>query len=144
VMDSNAVQIDAFVKRVLSKQVRQVGMVGLAFKPGTDDMRESPYVKVAKLLTGEGVSLKIYDPGIQPERLIGANKAMVQQALGHLEELLVADLDALDETQLILINHPRVDAARVHRWLRSGVSVIDLVGIADVDREEELYEGIAW
>ena len=86
-LDSNDVQIDSFVARVLARAPKSVGMVGLAFKPNTDDMRESPYVKVAKTLIGEGIKLLIYDPAIQTERLIGSNKEMVQKALGHLVKI---------------------------------------------------------
>ena len=69
VLTSNEVQIKNLVARILSHHPRTVGMVGLAFKADTDDMRESPYVKVAKELIGEGIKLKIYDPAVQPRGL---------------------------------------------------------------------------
>lgn len=144
VMESNQSQIEAFVRRVVAKRPRSVGMVGLAFKPGVDDMRESPYVMVAKRLLGEGVAVRIYDPGVHPDRLIGANKALVQSALGHLEQLLVGALGELDACDLILVNHATIDAATVETWLRRGTGVIDLAGIRGVDRAATGYEGIAW
>lgn len=119
-------------------------MVGLAFKPGVDDMRESPYVTVAKRLLGEGVAVRIHDPGVHPDRLIGANKALVQSALGHLEQLLVSRLAELDACNLILVNHATLDAAAVGAWLKRGIRVVDLAGIAGVDRASPGYEGIAW
>lgn len=142
--ESNRTQIEALIARVLAHRPRRVGMVGLAFKPHTDDMRESPYVEVAKRLLGEGVGLRIYDPDVDPRRLIGSNKAAVQAALRHLEQLLVASVDALDDCALILINHPAVDAERVNQWIAGGAHVIDLVGIAGVGRSRAGYEGIAW
>ncbi|MCC5830867.1 MAG: UDP-glucose/GDP-mannose dehydrogenase family protein [Phycisphaeraceae bacterium] len=144
IMESNAAQIDDLVARILARRPRKVGMLGLAFKPGTDDMRESPYVKVAKMLIGEGIELKCHDPHIQPGRLIGANKRLVSQALGHLESLLVAGLDDLDDCDLIVINHPRVDAPRVLQWLDSGRAVLDLVGIEGIQTRHPGYEGIHW
>jgi GDP-mannose 6-dehydrogenase len=144
VMESNRTQVEDFVARVLAKRPNRVGMVGLAFKPDTDDMRESPYVAVAKRLIGEGVKLRIHDPGVDTSRLIGSNKEAVQATLGHLEPLLVNSLADLDECDLILINHPMVDADRVYAWLRRGVQVMDLADVEGVDRTTDGYEGIAW
>jgi GDP-mannose 6-dehydrogenase len=144
VLASNEVQIKNLVTRILSHHPHTVGMVGLAFKANTDDMRESPYVKVAKELIGEGIKLKIYDPAVQPSRLIGSNKQQVQKALRHLEELLVSSPDVLSTTDLIVVNHATVDADRIHSWLDAGIRVLDLVGISGVDREASGYEGIYW
>jgi len=142
--ESNRTQIENFVSRVLSTRPTTVGVIGLAFKPGTDDMRESPHVAVAKRLIGEGIRLRIWDPGVDPNRLVGSNKAAVQTALGHLESLLVPESDALNDCDLILINHPAVDAAQVRAWLQSGIRVIDLTGIPGVESDAGEYEGIAW
>jgi len=141
---SNAQQIDALCRRILTASPASVGLVGLAFKPGTDDMRESPYVAVAKRLIGEGCRVRIYDPGVQVDRLIGSNKAAVQAALRHLESLLVGNLDDLNDVHAVVINHPTVDAAQVNAWLARGVRVFDLAGVTDVDRATAGYEGIAW
>ena len=143
-LESNENQIRDVVRRILIDGPRTVGMVGLAFKPGTDDMRESPYVKVAKALIGEGVDLKIYDPIVRPERLIGSNKEQVQKALRHLERLLVDSLEDLVNCDLIVINHAAIDAVRVNQWLEAGVRVLDLVGIEAVDPKSLGYEGIYW
>lgn len=142
--DSNALQIESLVRRVLEHRPRTVGMVGLAFKPDTDDMRESPFVKVAKSLIGEGVEVRIWDPVVDTAKLVGANRDMVLQALGHLETLLVGDIDDLDACELILVNHPTIDAARVRAWTTAGQRVVDLASIPDVPRELENYEGISW
>lgn len=144
VLESNVVQIDRLVSRVLSSGAKRIGMVGLAFKPDTDDMRESPYAKVAKALIGEGAKLSIYDTGIATDRLIGANRMMVQSALGHLEELLVSDISELGACELILINHPRVSVEQVDAWIDSGVRVLDLASIEGVDCTHDGYEGIYW
>jgi len=144
ILESNKAQIEAFIARVCSYRPKTVGMVGLAFKSNTDDMRESPYVDVAKRLIGEGIRLRIYDPSVRVDNLIGANKAMVEAALGHLRELLTESLDALDGSDLILINHATVDTARVEKWLNVGIRIIDLVGIKGVRRGSGKYEGIAW
>ncbi len=144
VMESNRALVESFIARVLSHQPKRVGLVGLAFKPNTDDMRESPYVAVAKRLIGEGVELRIYDPGVDPSRLIGSNKVAVLAALAHLEKLLVKDIAALDDCDLIIINHATVDAARVRQWTNTGRRVIDTAGVKGVERDLKGYEGIFW
>lgn len=141
---SNAAQIAALVERVLEHGPQRVGMVGLAFKAKTDDMRESPYVAVAKRLIGEGVHLRIYDPGIVPQRLVGSNKQAVQAALRHLESLLVGSLDELEPCETIVVNHRIIQASDIHRWLARGVRVLDLANVPDVDPSAGPYEGIAW
>jgi len=144
IIESNSQQIESLVGRVVAYRPRCVGMVGLAFKPGVDDMRESPYVTVAKRLLGEGAAVRIFDPGVLPDRLIGANKSLVQSALGHLERLLVADVQDLKACDVILVNHPTVDAATVKGWLHSSIRVLDLAGVPGLDRSAVGYEGIAW
>ena len=154
VLTSNEAQIKNLVARILSildegRGTRdegrgKVGMVGLAFKTNTDDMRESPYVKVAKELIGEGIKLRIYDPVVQPARLIGSNKQQVQKALRHLEELLVSSLDDLSTADLIVVNHAIIDADRIHSWLAAGIRVLDLADIRGVDPQTSGYEGIYW
>ncbi len=144
VLESNDVQIQNLISRVLAHNPKTVGMVGLAFKPNTDDMRESPYVKIAKALIGEGIRLRIYDQSIRPARLIGSNKEQVQKALRHLEGLLVSSLQDLSTADLIIINHPVINADCILSWLRAGISVLDLVNIKGIDRNLKGYEGIYW
>ena len=144
VLESNDAQINNLAARILTYRPHTVGMVGLAFKANTDDMRESPYVKVAKVLIGEGIKLRIYDPAVHPGRLVGSNKEQVQKVLRHLEDLLVSSVEDLSATDLIIVNHPTVDADRIYGWLNAGIRVLDLADIEGVDRHTEGYEGIYW
>jgi len=144
VIQSNRTQIEMLVQRILAREPRAVGMVGLAFKPHTDDMRESPYVTIAKALIGEGVALRIYDPTVQPNRLIGSNKEQVQKNLAHLEEVLVPTPAELTGCDLILVNHPIVKADQIHRWLDAGISILDAVGLRDIPPQTPGYEGLYW
>jgi GDP-mannose 6-dehydrogenase len=144
ILESNKSQVETFVARIREHKPTSVGMVGLAFKANTDDMRESPYVDVAKQLIGEGISLKIYDPNVNVDNLIGANKIMVEAALGHLRGLLVDSLDSLSGSDLILVNHATVSADTINAWLDAGSRVIDLQGIDGVEGDRNDYEGIAW
>jgi len=118
ILQSNEAQINELVRRILEN--------------------------VAKALLGEGIQLKIYDPVVQPERLIGSNKQQVQKALRHLEKLLISSLEDFTETDLIIINQPIVDADCVRQWLAAGIRVLDLADIRGVDRNTDGYEGIYW
>lgn len=144
VLESNDVQINSLITRVLEYRPETVGMVGLAFKPNTDDMRGSPYMKVAKALIGEGIRLRIYDPAVQPDQLIGSNKEQALKALGHIENLLVASLEDLSATELVIVNHPIISTDCVHNWLNAGIRVLDLAGIKGIDSHANGYEGIYW
>lgn len=142
--ESNEIQINNLITRVLTHRPEVVGMVGLAFKTNTDDMRGSPYVKVAKALIGEGIRLRIYDPAVQSDRLIGSNKEQVLKALGHMEDLLVQSIEDLSTTNLIIVNHPIIHADCIHNWLNAGIHILDLADIKGVDRHADGYEGIYW
>ena len=144
ILASNEAQINNLISRVLTYRPHSVGMVGLAFKSNTDDMRQSPYVKVAKGLIGEGIELRIYDPCVHPDRLIGSNKEQVKKALRHLEDLLVDSVEELSSTDLIIINHAIVDADRIGGWLDAGIRVLDLADIKGLNRQADGYEGIYW
>ena len=71
---------------------REVGLVGLSFKPETDDLRESPMVTLAERLIGKGYQLRIYDPSVNLAKLVGANRSYIEQAIPHIAERLLSDL----------------------------------------------------
>lgn len=128
VLPSNKGQIERVLDEILRAGARRVGFWGLAFKPGTDDLRESPLVTLAELLGGKGVELKIHDEFVQVTRLVGGNKAFIEQTLPHLARLLVANAAELDACELIVLGHP-VDAKTLATWLEQGKKVYDLTGM---------------
>lgn len=91
-MATNQAMIADAVEVLQRSTARTVTLVGLSFKPHTDDLRESPYVELAERLVGKGYDLRIHDPIVQPDRLVGANKRFVEQRLPHLHRLLHTDL----------------------------------------------------
>src|SRR5262249_57426455 len=72
---------------------RRIGLFGLSFKPGTDDLRESPLVELAERLLGKGYDLRIYDANVTMSRLMGANREFIDGRLPHLGELLGSSID---------------------------------------------------
>ena len=84
-------------------QVAQVGMIGLAFKSGTDDLRESPLVLLAEHLIGKGLGLLVYDPEVQLSNLLGANRRFIETHVPHIGALMRRDLDEVIEASELLV-----------------------------------------
>ncbi len=144
IVKSNKVQIENIILNILSYKITKIGMIGIAFKPDTDDMRESPYVDIAKALIGEGIKLKIYDKFVNIEQLIGSNKKQIEKIFRNLGKLLVPVINDLLDVDLIIINHNIIDANCVMGWLKRGIKVIDLVNVKGIDRNMDGYEGLYW
>jgi GDP-mannose 6-dehydrogenase len=88
VLPANEAHLQRAFDLVTAPGRRKVGLFGLAFKPGTDDLRESPMVELAERLLGKGYDLRIYDANVSLSRLMGANRAYIAERLPHLEDLL--------------------------------------------------------
>lgn len=129
---------------------RRIGLFGLSFKPGTDDLRESPLVELAERLVGKGYKLRIYDANVQLSRLVGANREYVEQRLPHLGDLLsssVEDVLAHAEVCVIGCKDPAVLAALDRAGDRAGNrTIVDLVRLPDADRRRAHpgYVGLGW
>lgn len=91
VLHSNEVHLREAARLVLASGSRRVALLGLSFKTGTDDLRESPSVELAETLIGKGVDLRIYDAHVNPTKLVGTNRAFVEQRLPHLNRILHED-----------------------------------------------------
>jgi GDP-mannose 6-dehydrogenase len=103
ILPSNEEHLRQAVSLIQASGHQQIGLVGLSFKVGTDDLRESPAVILAETLLGRGYDIKIYDPGVQLSRLRGRNRAFVDQHLPHLAALLVDDQNALCQHASLLV-----------------------------------------
>ena len=79
--------VAALASKVIATGAKRVGLVGLAFKAGTDDLRESPLVALAEHLIGKGLQLRVYDPGVQLSRLLGANRRFIDEHVPHLAQV---------------------------------------------------------
>lgn len=126
VIASNKAQLQRGVDMVLAQGRQRTLMLGLTFKPGTDDLRESPMVELAEQLLGKGIPLSIYDPDLVPEKLIGTNAAYVEEHLPHLGMLLRNQLDqAIADSQVVVVTKS-IQSLRPEQL--QGKIVIDLTG----------------
>jgi GDP-mannose 6-dehydrogenase len=124
---------------------RSVALLGLSFKSNTDDQRERPNVELAELLLGKGFDLRVYDPIINPARLMGANKRHVESRLPHLGRLLYRSADdALEGVGVAVVAHAD-DATRDALLAARPRRIIDLHGQLGPQVEALAgYEGIGW
>lgn len=112
-LKSNEDHITDAINKVESHGKRNLGFIGLSFKQGTDDLRESPYVRLAEYFYGKGYDLAIYDPKVMTAELTGSNKGYIQEHIPHLVTLLKG-LDEVMEKDVILLNH-NVDISRYNK-----------------------------
>jgi GDP-mannose 6-dehydrogenase len=125
ILPSNQEHLQRAIRMIEDRGVKKIGMVGLSFKSGTDDLRESPFVTLVETLVGRGCELKIYDPGISVSRLKGGNLAYIDQHLPHLAALLVEDVDdLLSHAELLVLGNDLADG--IDLTSRSDDEIIDL------------------
>jgi len=145
-LPSNRVHIDLAVEKILRHGRPRVGMLGLSFKSGTDDLRESPLVMVAKRLIGEGCEIRIFDPEVHLSRLMGANRHFIETNIPHIGSLLCDDIaNMIDPSEVLLIGlrQPALDVVLQER-VRPEQHLIDLVNLPNRDLLHCHYEGICW
>ncbi len=125
---------------------RRVGMFGLSFKPGTDDLRKSPFVDLAERLIGKGYDLRIYDANVSLSHLLGANREYVETRLPHLQRLLADSAQEVVEHAEICVVGSR--DAIVCKALQSAGNrpIVDLVRLPDSAAlsEHHSYIGLGW
>ena len=145
VLASNEVHVQHVVDRIRSEPRAVIGMVGLAFKAGTDDLRESPLVELAEQLIGKGYALKIFDPHVNVARLIGANKAYIEAVVPHFQALLTDAMDKVLDCPIVVVGQSgaAVRTALVERR-RADQLVIDLVGMKEPAGLPGRYWGVCW
>jgi GDP-mannose 6-dehydrogenase len=146
ILDSNAHQLARAYDMIAESGRRRVSMFGLAFKAGTDDLRESPLVELAERLLGRGFDLRIWDPQVTVSRLSGANREHVEARIPHLSCLLTTSLqEAVDHGDVVVLGTSRQEAARAAA-MRRDAHVVDLVH-APVPAElrwSGRYRGMSW
>ena len=143
---SNERQAQRGVELVLATGKKRVGVMGLSFKDGTDDLRESPMVYLVETLLGKGCELKVYDPNVSLVHLTGANRQYIEQTIPHISRLLCPTLDeVIDGSDVLVVGH-RVRGLEAALASHNGRHVvIDLAGVrGQLESLNGHYRGIAW
>ena len=145
VKDSNEAHLDWLIKLITSKDSRRVGLLGLAFKKDTDDLRGSPMVAVAETLLGRGYELRIYDPSLNLSRLIGRNEAEINRRMPHLASLLRETAEeVVSESEIIVASQKCVDVESLRGIVKAEQCVIDVNGWRELETLAWRYEGLCW
>jgi GDP-mannose 6-dehydrogenase len=146
IMPSNRLHVQRVVDMILKEQQNRVGIIGLTFKPGTDDLRESPIVDLVETLSGKGLKVRIYDKNVSLSRLIGANKAFIEQVLPHISTMMSDSMEeVVQSSDVIVVSHDLHDGGeQLFNLLRPDQLVIDFVKITFSKSLPAAYEGICW
>lgn len=147
VLASNEAQLRRAVDLVIALGRRRVGIFGLSFKSGTDDLRESPMVEFAERLIGKGYDVRIYDANVALSRLMGANRAFIEERLPHIGELLTDDIaTVVDHGEIYIAGTAEPEVVAAIDGIGTDRTVIDVVRLpgAAQRRLRPGYIGIGW
>ncbi len=141
--ESNNIHNNRAFDLVEKFQSKKVGIIGLAFKKGTDDLRYSPAVELVEKLTGKGYDVKIYDKNVVISKLFGSNKSYIEEKLPHISVLLTDSLeDVLNDSETVVLVHKLSEVTEMKHRLKDK-NIVDLAGYVEFG-ELPNYEGIAW
>jgi GDP-mannose 6-dehydrogenase len=146
VLPSNDKQIDHAFRLIKKLGKKRVAMLGLSFKPGTDDLRESPMAELAEMLIGKGYDVSIYDREVSLARIHGSNKAYIEHVIPHISSLLKDSVEtALNGAEVIVLAKRSQEFRVALSDRRPDQHIIDLAGFVEPGRKEQNgYEGICW
>ena len=146
-LDANDEQVRRAHDMITKSGVKKVGMMGLSFKAGTDDLRESPLVTLADLLIKDGVELSIYDPSVfEAANMEGANQKYIREGIPHIYKCLIETPEAfVKQVDMFVIGNHGEDYAAIISKANDNSQVIDLVRLKDNSAEgRKSYNGICW
>src|SRR5689334_20748922 len=146
VMHSNDVHVQEAIQLIERLRKRRVGVLGLSFKAETDDLRESPILRVVGTLVGKGYSVLLHDPNIDMERVLGANRRFVEDEVPYLPERLRRDLaEVVRDSDVLVVANGSREYRDVGAMLKPGQALVDLVHSVDpASVRHGEYHGLAW
>jgi GDP-mannose 6-dehydrogenase len=145
VLVSNRAHLDLAMRQIERYGVKRLALLGITFKTGTDDLRESPMLDLAERLIGKGYAVAIHDEHLEVARLVGANREYVLRSLPHIASLLRDDLDeVIAGAELVVIAHGAPAYADVPGRVTDTQYVLDLAGVAGSLPRRANYRGLLW
>jgi GDP-mannose 6-dehydrogenase len=146
VLTSNTNQVEEAYRLIRKTGKKKIAMLGLSFKPGTDDLRESPIAELIEMLLGKGHEVSIYDKEVSLARLHGSNKSYIEGTIPHISRLMKPTIQGAIEGSEVIVVAKRSPEFREALTNMNGHYVVDLASIVtqvDADKESQ-YEGICW
>lgn len=145
ILPSNSCHLERAVDLILSTKKRKIGVLGLVFKSDTDDLRESPACALVKKLIASKNQVRVFDPRVRLDRLLGANKEFIRKELPSLPRLMVSPEDLVRFSEVVVLagSHPQFNA--VIGRIRKRTILIDLDGLGPIpEGAGKRSQGIAW
>jgi GDP-mannose 6-dehydrogenase len=141
ILPSNEQQLRTAIRAVMAFGKKRIGIYGLSFKAGTDDLRESPTVLLAEYLLGKGYDLRVYDRNVNLSKLFGANREFIEREIPHIERLLTRSLDEfLHFAEIVVVCQCPPDE---ETFRFEGKTVVDFVRMPSEARNGDYY-GLCW
>lgn len=146
VMRSNEEHIDRATKLIERIGSKKVGILGLSFKAGTDDLRGSPVVKIVESLVGKGYDLSIYDGNVDLDRIMGTNRRFLEKEVPYLPSILRSSIrDVVDRCDVLVVANNSKEFGEVFGMMRPEQTLVDMVGmVPDRSQVKGKYVGICW
>lgn len=147
VIPSNSLQIEAARVKVHETGAKRVGVLGLSFKAGTDDLRESPIISLIRQLWQDGLEVSVYDPDVNPDVILGGNLEYLRRQLPQINQILRTDIqDVINGSQTLVISQKRPEFTTILKELDSNVAILDLVRLSEQPTLPGVanYEGLSW
>jgi GDP-mannose 6-dehydrogenase len=146
VIQSNRLQIERAADMVLRLGKRKIGVLGISFKAGTDDLRESPLVSLVEILIGKGMELTIYDRDVSRANIVGANREYIEREIPHIWSLVRESIDeVVQHAETLVVGNRTAEFRQVASRIPDNVKVVDLSGMLDGPMtESDNYHGICW
>ncbi|HZS48357.1 MAG TPA: UDP-glucose/GDP-mannose dehydrogenase family protein [Blastocatellia bacterium] len=145
ILVSNRMQVERAFNMILETGRKNIGVLGLSFKSGSDDLRESPMVSLIEQLIGKGLKLSIYDREVEMARLFGANKEYIEREIPHISSLMCSSLDdVVERSELIIIGKKENEFRALEDKLNNGRIIVDLVRFFDMKDVLKSYQGLCW
>jgi GDP-mannose 6-dehydrogenase len=126
-LPSNEQHLQRAIEAVLDLPAKRIGVIGLAFKENTDDLRESPVVTLLEQLIGKGRDVKVFDPHIRLDEIYGANRNFILETIPHVGRLLVSNIDQILSWADYVVLAQKQDSETMERIYESGLLTVDLV-----------------
>jgi GDP-mannose 6-dehydrogenase len=144
-LPSNQQQVRRVVDLLLGWRSRKLGFLGLSFKGGTDDLRESPIVEVIETVLGKGYDVKIYDSNVSLAKLFGANKEYIEKEIPHLDRLMCGSVaEVMAHADVVVVANRSEEFRQAMGAVRQGQRVLDLVRIVQESPANGDYHGLCW
>ena len=144
-LESNEIQIQRGLQLIYNTGKRKIGVLGFAFKAGTDDLRESPMITLIETLIGKGFDLSLYDANVLLSKLMGKNKDFIIGRIPHISRLLKAGAEhVIEEADVIVLGNKSEEFKELLPSIPKDKTVIDLVRIEKEKQTQENYVGICW